>query len=265
MGQRPNLKDFATLSERAEFIRNFPVGYRKDGRPILLIAGGSGDGEEEDEDDDGTSGASGDKSGSGDTVSRSEFEALQRRMRAADRAKSAAEQRAEELEAAQRSELENAKASVVRLEKENESLKGTVSTLRIDNAFLTASNVKWVDPEAALRLVDMTDVTIGDDGKVEGLEAALQKLAEKKPYLVEKADEKNKNKGRQSGSSEEDSDEDDEDDDTDDDQDDDTSGGDQGSGGAQGGVSGTSTGSGKRRRKQKGPTDEELRARYRIY
>lgn len=260
MGQRPKLLNFSSLSEGRAYQLANPIGHRKDGRPILMVAGGSG--EDDDDEDDDTSGA---------TVPIGKYLRTQNRMKAADRRANTAE--------AKVAELEPIAAKVPELEKQVEKGEEQIKKLRIDNAFLT-SDVDWVDAEAALRLVDLSEVEIKDDGTVKGLKEALEALAKAKPYLVKPAAEeegkgkKGKGKGKagkeQDGDDdedldEEDEDEDDEDDDEDEEDDDNTSG----AAGrplksVQGGASGTSTGSGKRRRKSKGPTDEELFRKYRI-
>jgi hypothetical protein len=253
VGQRPKLLSFSEPSEARihPFLR--PVGFRKDGRPIYPIMGGSGEDDDDDEDD----------STSGATVPIGRYLKMRERMRAADRRASTAEARVKELEPAA-TELEGLKKQVA---KQTETIK----SLRLDNAFLT-SDIEWVDPDAALRLADLSEVEITEDGKVKGLEDALKALAEKKPYLVKKKDEEKGGKGKakkdgDEGSEEEDEESDDEATDDDEDEEEEESA----SGtvppplkSVQGGVSGTSTGSGKRKRHSKGPTDEELMRRYRI-
>lgn len=257
MGQRPKLLNFSSLSEGRAYQLANPIGYRKDGRPILMVAGGSG--EDDDDDDDDTSGA---------TVPIGKFLKTQNRMKAADRRANTAE--------AKIAELEPIAAKVPELEKQVEKGAEQIKKLRIDNAFLT-SDVEWVDAEAALRLVDLSEVEIKDDGTVKGLKEALEALAKAKPYLVKPKDEeakgkKGKGKGKAGENDEEvDDEESDEESDEDEDEDEDDEATDDTSGAAgrplksvQGGASGTSTGSGKRGRKTKGPTDEELFRRYRI-
>lgn len=259
MGQRPKLLNFRTLSEGREYQLKNPIGYRKDGRPILLVAGGSG--EDDDEDDDDTSGA---------TVPVGKFLRTQNRMKAADRRANTAEARI--------AELEPIAAKVPELEKQVEGHAETIKKLRIDNAFLT-SDVEWVDAEAALRLVDLSEVEIKDDGTVKGLKEALEALAKDKSYLVKPKEDEGKGKrGKKKVSKDEDVDdedldeEDEDEDDEDDEDEDEDEEEDKGASGTrvkplksvQGGVSGTSTGSGKRKRKRTGPTDEELMRRYRI-
>lgn len=259
MGLRPKLLPFSDLSEVDEHQLKNPIGFRKNGDPIFQIAGGSG--EDDDDEDDDTSGA---------TVPIARFLKTQNRMKAADRRANTAEARV--------AELEPIAAKVPELEKQVEAEAEKVKKLRIDNAFLT-SDVEWVDAEAALRLVDLSDVEIKDDGTVKGLKEALEALATAKPYLVKPKEEeakgkKGKGKGK-AGSKDEDVDDEDESDeesdeeDEDDDEDEDEEGDTSGAAGkrltsVQGGASGTSTGSGKRRRKGKGPSDQELMTRYRI-
>lgn len=256
MGQRPTLLNFTDLSEGRQFIFENPLGYRKNGKPIYMVAGGSG---EDDDDDDDASGVNTD----GSTVPIGRYLKVQNRMKAADR-------RANDLQA-KLTTAEAEAAKVPDLEKAVSTNEAAIKKLRIDNAFLTSSDISWQDPEVALQLVDLSKVTIDDNGVVQGLADALKDLAEKKPFLV-KQEEEDKDKAKNGKGDEDDEDESEdedlEDDETDDqdDAEDSTSGGAKGAqnGRQGGGVSGTSTGSGKRRRNTKGPSDEDLMRRYRI-
>jgi hypothetical protein len=72
----------------------------------------------------------------------------------------------------------------------NESLVAENKSLMLENAFLKASGYDWVDPEAALKLADLTKVEF-EGGKAHGLESALSALAKAKPFLLKpKADDK---------------------------------------------------------------------------
>lgn len=66
---------------------------------------------------------------------------------------------------------------------ERDALKTDNSKLVVENAFLKSNTISWKDPEAALKLADLSDVTF-EDGHADGLAAALRKLAKEKPYLV---------------------------------------------------------------------------------
>lgn len=61
--------------------------------------------------------------------------------------------------------------------------------MALENAFLKSNVVDWEDPEDALRLVDLSDVDVDDDGTVDrkALRAALRDLARRKPHLVKKS------------------------------------------------------------------------------
>lgn len=120
------------------------------------------------------------------TVSREEYEAVVRRMKAADR-------RSSELEAADKARVAATQTETERLVAERDELKASreadvaaLRELRIQNAFLSANTHAWVDMEDALRLADLSEVTIDEDGKVDGkaLRKALDDLAKRKPHLV---------------------------------------------------------------------------------
>lgn len=60
--------------------------------------------------------------------------------------------------------------------------------LTLENAFFRANTVDWVDPADALKLVDLSEIDVDDDGIVDAkdLRAALKDLARRKPHLVKK-------------------------------------------------------------------------------
>lgn len=132
-------------------------------------------------------------------VTREEFEKLQERMKAADRAKAKAEAALKERERKEMGELERAQAEVKDLTVERDTLRTQLQQTRIENAFLSNNKYSWVDPSDALRLMDMDGVEINDDGKVTGLAEAIEKLAKAKPHLLKK-DEGGKSSSAASGS-----------------------------------------------------------------
>lgn len=79
-------------------------------------------------------------------------------------------------------ELDEARDKASRLEKQTRSM-----TLEL--AFFKSNTVDWVDPSDALRLVDLDEVEVDDDGTVDAkaLRLALRDLAKRKPHLVKKA------------------------------------------------------------------------------
>ena len=55
--------------------------------------------------------------------------------------------------------------------------------------FMQDTQYTWKNPKAALRLLDLSDVEITEDGEVEGLDDAIKALAKSDPYLLaDKAD-----------------------------------------------------------------------------
>lgn len=62
-------------------------------------------------------------------------------------------------------------------------------TLALQNAFYRASTVDWIDPDDALRLVDLSNVDVDEDGTVDrkALARELKALAKRKPHLVKPA------------------------------------------------------------------------------
>lgn len=61
----------------------------------------------------------------------------------------------------------------------------TIRDLRIENAVVRQAVTRdFIDPEAAYRLLDTTDLTVDEDGAVTGVADALDKLAETKPFLL---------------------------------------------------------------------------------
>ena len=73
---------------------------------------------------------------------------------------------------------------VAELEKDFEAVLDNNAELRIENAFLKSNKYTWKNPSTALRLLDRSEIDLGDDGEIEGLEEALDALAESDPYLL---------------------------------------------------------------------------------
>lgn len=147
---------------------------------------GQGDGKDgKDGDKDGDAGAKPDADGK---VSTEDYEALKRRMQAADKRASEAEAKAKEYEDKDKDELTKATERAETLEKENEALQQATKDLRIENEFLASNKYTWHNPKRALQVADLSEVTITEDGKVEGLDKALDALAKSDEYLLKKSD-----------------------------------------------------------------------------
>jgi hypothetical protein len=197
-----------------------PLGFRNDGRPIWPIIGAAEDGDEGDENEDGQessegnsgdddpeddeSNEDGDESDDPDDDSKSKkkskgdkdkyIKSLEERSDRLYRKRKEAEKRANDLEQElkdERAKKDGPEAKELReqistLESENKTLKSTLREARIKAAFLSDNTHEWENPVAALKLTDLTDVEIDDDGTVDGMVEALAKTAEDHPYLLKK-------------------------------------------------------------------------------
>jgi hypothetical protein len=156
--------------------------------------------ESDDEDDDSEDDTKDKKSKKDDddeepTVPQWKYDKLHKRMQAADQNASALRKQLDDLKASAdvpaevKRELEEVKAKVSTVESERDKANEAVRTLSIKLASLTMKGVpQWANAETALKLADLSDVDISDDGKVDtkALKAALNALAKEHPYLVAK-------------------------------------------------------------------------------
>lgn len=183
-----------------------PVGI-VGGKYVWPCMGGAPDGD--DDDDDGDSGADDDSKkseddkddpasgGADDVVTRADYDALERRMRAADKRASELEAERKKAEDAKKDDLARATDQVKEMEERVTTLQSEVQSLRLQNAFLTANKHTWHDPEIALEMAQskgyIEDDIVGEDGKVDKvrLGKALDRLAKEKAFLI-KAEEKKK-------------------------------------------------------------------------
>lgn len=162
------------------------------GFPIYALTGAE-PGEEENEGGDGNKegekegeGQSGTESGSsaGAIVSPEEFAALQAKLRAADQNRSKLQQRLDEIDNANKSELEKAQADLAKATERAEKAERDAHEAKIGREFLKFPGYDWHDPETALALVDLSSLEIEEDGKVKGMKEAVEKLAKAKPFLL---------------------------------------------------------------------------------
>lgn len=114
---------------------------------------------------------------------RREAQSLRKRLAELDRA-------AEERKAAEMSEVERATQRAATLEQELAAIKKQITerTVRYE-VMLRASEMNVVDPEAAVRLLDLDGLDAGEDGLPDGnaIDRALKALLKAKPYLVKQA------------------------------------------------------------------------------
>lgn len=191
------------------------VGFRADGSPLWPMLGAEGDsgdttaqtgaqgGTGSTTDSGQSASASGSNSGDGDTgqstgdkppettVSRDEFETLRRQLSAADKKREEAERKAKEFEDRDKTELDKATERATAAEAERDKAREEAAQLRLERTMLadpTYGADKWHDPEDVLvrlqRAVKDGQVTITDDGKVEGVPNFLKKLSTEKKYLL---------------------------------------------------------------------------------
>lgn len=133
-------------------------------------------------------------------VSKAEYDKILERMRAADRRSAATEAelkkiRDKDLPEAEKLQREHQEA-VQRAEKAESDLRQA----RISNAFLEDNTYKWKNPKTALKLVDLGQVEIAEDGSVTGLKEALKALAQSEPYLLDTAGKEDTGNGGGGGS-----------------------------------------------------------------
>lgn len=137
----------------------------------------------------GATGQSAQQAGTENTVSRAEFDQLRAQLSAADQKRTKAEADLKAMQDAALSEEEKRKrdleAATVQLREKDETIK----SLQMDLAFLKDNTYNWHNPEAALALADKSKITIGDDGKAQGLKEALEAVAKTHPYLLKPKEE----------------------------------------------------------------------------
>jgi hypothetical protein len=179
--------------------------------------GEDGDGEDEDEDDDGNGskgGADGDDDSDDDEdedkgeldpkdkrireLSR-ENAKRRKRLREAETAKAAAEAELKKHEDKNKSDLEKATADLEAANAKIAQLAESNKKSTIERAFLRHNKHKWHDPETALKLVDMSDVTVDDESNVEGMKEAVDALAKEHPYLLKRDEDEEEGEGKPSG------------------------------------------------------------------
>lgn len=133
----------------------------------------------------GTQSGTDSSAGTTNTVSREEYEAIQNRMRAADKRAADFEKKFTEAERAKMDETERTKVELTEARAEVEKQKALNRKLSLDLAFISDNTYKWKDADSALKLADLSGVEIGEDGTVKGLKEALKTLADTKKFLLE--------------------------------------------------------------------------------
>jgi hypothetical protein len=105
----------------------------------------------------------------------------------------------EEQEAKGLGEVEKRDKTIVKHETTISKLQATIDRLAIENAFLATNDVKWHNPVRAMAALDLSDLKVGEDGKVnsEEIKKRIAKLAADEPYLVKSDGNDSDDKGKQ--------------------------------------------------------------------
>ncbi len=131
-----------------------------------------------------------DSTGTTDAVSRADYDALMKRMQAADRRAQTEENARKALEDKDKSEAELAKQRAAEAEAKVVAMAQDRKNDKLLNAFLSDTTTSWHDSTDAFNLLRssfMDGVEVDDDGNVTGLGPAIKKLAKDKAYLVKPA------------------------------------------------------------------------------
>lgn len=93
--------------------------------------------------------------------------------------------RLDQIEEAQRTDLEKAQKRAEKAERERDEAVQRANTSLAKAAVVAEAGRRGViDPDAAYQLLPEGSVAVGDDGQVTGLDEALTALVDAKPYLV---------------------------------------------------------------------------------
>ena len=117
------------------------------------------------------------------TVSQAEFDAIKRQLQAADQNRSRAEQELKALRDAQLSADEKVKQDLAEAQAALAKRETELKVAQIQNAFITDNTYDWQDPKAALKLADLSGVTVEGE-RVIGLKEALKAVADAYPWMI---------------------------------------------------------------------------------
>lgn len=96
-----------------------------------------------------------------------------------------AEQQRKQAEMSEMSEVERLKAEVEAAKAAQQAAAEEMVTMRIKQAMFTAAaKMGFHNPEDAYLMADLTEVELGEDGEVSGVETALKELLKSRPYLA---------------------------------------------------------------------------------
>lgn len=120
-----------------------------------------------------------------------DMEKIRRRMRAADQRAARLEQENRQLKVGAKPKADEAPdkapaADTSEADDKAAKAEARARSLAVQNAFLKANTVNWVDSDDALKFINLDEIDVDDDGTVDRkqLARALKVLAKRKPHLV---------------------------------------------------------------------------------
>lgn len=113
-----------------------------------------------------------------------ELDAVLRRMQAADSNNAKTQAELKRLQDEKLSEQDKLKRDLEEAQKALADRETAIKQERIKNAFVTDNTYEWHNPNAALKLADLSGVEIADDGTVKGLKEALKAVADANPWML---------------------------------------------------------------------------------
>lgn len=120
-------------------------------------------------------------------VPQEEFDRLRTQLQAADRKRQEAQDALKAIQDKDLPEIDRLQRDAAALTETNARLTAQLRDQAVELAFLRDNKVRWKDSAAALKLLDRTQVQISDDGTVEGVKLASEKLAKQYPWMVDDA------------------------------------------------------------------------------
>lgn len=178
-----------------------------DGKPDPSPAGSKvGDGNEDDDGNEDNGNEENDGESEGDLKEKlhklsRENSRWRHQVRDLENKQKAAQKKIEGFESKNKSELEKAQADLEKSKAELSSISASYQNSVIEREFLKSNKYKWQDAGAALKLIDLDNVTIDEDGKVKGMNDAIKQLATDYPFLVSNNGDENGAGGKPTGSS----------------------------------------------------------------
>lgn len=157
-------------------------------------------------DDDGDNGEDGDAKPSSEkdkVVPESKYLQIKKHLAEADRKKQEALDELKKLKTKDLPETEKLKAEHEEAVQAAATYKGRFEKLARTNAFLMASGdlkIRWANSGAALKLAELDELEINDDGSVDGIKDAVKALAKDHPYLLAPSEGTDEKKPPKSGS-----------------------------------------------------------------